>query len=151
MFKKGQSGNPVGRPKGSKSGLEKHRAELRRIFAAECTVERVRRWFANLERIGEAGEEDKDRINAYKLLLSYALGAPTQDINVKEDIDGEMERLRAEARAALQAAACPKFMDERHKALIIAAEQRGTQSTSDDSGAREDAGNDSVNDSVNDE
>ena len=72
-FKKGQSGNPGGRPKGSKGFKERCRA-----FANEEGLNTL------IEIARESG--DKDRLKAVELLLAYGYGKPRQALDIG---DGE--------------------------------------------------------------
>ena len=83
-FKKGTSGNPLGRPKGSGNN------ELRKIIHESIDLNKIREM---LDRI----EDPIDYINAITKLLPYAIGKKktiedteeTEPINIVINIDGQ--------------------------------------------------------------
>lgn len=85
QFKPGQSGNPGGRPPGSKNKLTKHlRASLKNILDGE-----LQNLPALLEKL-----EPKDRVELTIKLMRYAL-PPVQSVppSAHEPFDLDLERI----------------------------------------------------------
>lgn len=71
-FKKGKSGNPGGRPK-EVEGLKRMIREKSKDGAD---------FIKRLYTIADDAEEDRDKINAIKILLEYGFGKPSQDVDL---------------------------------------------------------------------
>jgi hypothetical protein len=93
-FKEGMSGNPKGRPKGSKN-----RSTIARTWLSASQVQKnpisgkdeelTQEDIITLQQIHKARKGDT---NAYKALLDSAYGAPKQDIEFVSDIGtGDIE------------------------------------------------------------
>ena len=89
-----------GRPKGSKSPFEAHRATLRSVLVEYCTKEKLLEWLIDLEGIARVSPKDADRIGAYRLLCSYVLGAPSPEITIRDEMS-EAVRLAREEIASI--------------------------------------------------
>jgi hypothetical protein len=74
-FKKGESGNPGGRPKAA-SGL---RSELERRYGNDA-----KKLLDQLDRLMKSKNE-RTQLDAVKLALAYHVGQPTQRIETTED------------------------------------------------------------------
>lgn len=84
LWKKGQSGNPAGRPKGSGH------------------VERCKEWAEKkgwdlLEKMALTSLDEKVRLEAMKLLIAYGVGKPTEHREISGNLS--LETLLAESIA----------------------------------------------------
>lgn len=96
-FKKGESGNPNGRPKGSKnrSTIAKKILDMSSIFQDKTFAE-LKEMYPEIEKHMTAEEImsvvmahraiSKGDVNAYNALMASAYGSPTQKMEVKTDI-----------------------------------------------------------------
>ena len=80
-FKKGQSGNPKGRPKKLQDIAEMIKQSTN--DGSAC----VQLYLSIME---DKEASNKDRIQAASLLLAYAYGKPSQQINANVDHDGSL-------------------------------------------------------------
>jgi hypothetical protein len=82
-WKKGQSGNPKGRPKGSKnrSTIAKKWLEVKEKFRNPITGEIEELTQEDITTLAQILKARKGDTNAYKALEDSAYGSPTQQIN----------------------------------------------------------------------
>lgn len=90
---------------GRRGAYEAQRAHLRSVLVGLCDDKRLIDWFTDIERIARHGAENKDRLGAYRLLLGYVLGAPQQDVTIKDDTDEALQKVREEIAARVHPAA----------------------------------------------
>jgi hypothetical protein len=81
-FKKGQSGNPKGRPKGSlnRSTIIRKWLQAESDFKNPLTGEMERMTLEDSITLSQLAQAGKGSTNAYKALLDSAYGAPKQEI-----------------------------------------------------------------------
>ena len=96
-FLPGHPGGPGRKP----GNTIKKRVELRAAILNDCSVGKILEYFRDIEEIARCSNDNKDRLQAYKLILSYLLGAPTQEIAISEDVDEDVQRARAEIAAKI--------------------------------------------------
>ncbi len=115
-------GNKIGKG----NALHRRMDAYRRAWARALTPEMIEGVMRAMVKAALQGD-----VAAGKLVLSFA-GKPPEIIKVQVN---QVVQAQEEARAALQAAACPQFMDERHALLLEQSKQRRDGGGNGDSAA----------------
>lgn len=96
-FKKGQSGNPAGRPKGSKNRSTIVKEILKLLTKLDNPITGKEEWLTNEQHmtISILQKAIKGDVNAYKALMDSAYGTAkdTMDLNTTEVVDQDFKKL----------------------------------------------------------
>ena len=96
-FKKGQSGNPNGRPKGSRNRSTIVKEVLQMLSKADNPLTGKEEWLTNEQQmtISILLKAIKGDVNAYKALMDSAYGTAkdTMDLNTTEVVDQDFKKL----------------------------------------------------------
>jgi hypothetical protein len=81
-FKKGQSGNPNGRPKGSRnrSTIARQWLEANEVIVNPLTKKKEKLSQEDIMTLALINKARKGDVNAYKALMDSGYGAPTQQV-----------------------------------------------------------------------
>lgn len=92
-FKPGESGNPSGRPTGSKN---KHTREIKEIIESRVDFEEI------IDKLAQKAKQGRE--GAAKLLLEYAYGKPLsrEEVSIQQQSSVDTEDVAAKAQASLK-------------------------------------------------